>query len=114
MSVYRLNMHESPASRIFAKFRRWPRVPSAELYRLRTALTKCVERAGSDSADELLTLVTHELERRTAGTTPLPQQNPRAIGLCIRERPVMARTTHKDVPFPRPPESRGAAPQASK
>lgn len=79
MSVYHLNMHESPASRIFAKFRRWPRVPSAELYRLRTALTKCVERAGSDSAHELLTLVTHELERRTAGTTPLPQHSARAI-----------------------------------
>jgi hypothetical protein len=55
-----------PSSQIFGTFRRWPLVPSAELYRLQAALTQCVELAGSEAAHELLTLVTEELRQRSA------------------------------------------------
>ncbi|WP_427174620.1 hypothetical protein [Arthrobacter sp. 92] len=78
MTVYRREVHESPVPRVFVRFRRWPLVPSAELYRLQTILSQCVELAGSDSANELLTLVTDELERRTAETN-LPHRSVRAV-----------------------------------
>lgn len=58
----------------------WPLLPSAELYRLQAALTECVELAGPDSAPELLTLVTDELERRTEEPAHLPRQNVPTIG----------------------------------
>ncbi|MDI3213978.1 hypothetical protein [Arthrobacter sp. AL12] len=51
---------------IFGSFRRWPLVPSDELYRLEAALTQCMELAGSDAAHELLTLVSEELRQRGA------------------------------------------------
>ena len=51
---------------IFGSFRRWPLVPSAELYRLEAALAQCVELAGSEAAHELLTLVSEELRQRGA------------------------------------------------
>lgn len=72
MTVYPQDVHASPPSSIFGTFRRWPLVPSVELCLLQAALTQCVELAGSDSAHELLTDVTVELERRTAETPPLP------------------------------------------
>lgn len=66
-------LHESPPSSIFGTFRRWPLVPSIELCLLQAALTQCVELTSSESAHDLLTDVTVELERRTAETPPLPR-----------------------------------------
>lgn len=69
-----------PPLQIFGSFRRWPLVPSAELYRLEAALAQCVELAGSEAAHELLTLVSEELRQRSAGepseTRSLPGQAP--------------------------------------
>ena len=79
MTVLAHDLHEPPPSSIFGTFRRWPLVPSAELYRLQVALTQCVELAGPDAAHELLTDVTDELERRTAESPRLPDQNVPAI-----------------------------------
>lgn len=95
MSIYRREVHESPASRIFLTFRRWPRVPFAELYRLLAAVNQCVDLAGSESANELLTLVTNELGRRAAEPTHLPRQNPLAVraGHPDPSRPIDARST---------------------
>ena len=66
MTINRQVPPDVPSSQIFGTFRRWPLVPSAELYRLQAALTQCVELAGSEAADELLTLVTEELRQRSA------------------------------------------------
>ena len=66
MTVNRQVPQGVPSSQIFGTFRRWPLVPSAELYRLQAALTQCVELAGSEAAHELLTLVTEELRQRSA------------------------------------------------
>lgn len=55
-----------PSPQIFGTFRRWPLVPSAELYRLQAALTQCVELAGSAAAQDLLGLVAEELQQRSA------------------------------------------------
>ena len=66
-------LRESRPSNIFGTFRRWPLVPSVELYLLQAALTQCVELAGSESAHGLLTEVAVELQRRTAETPPLPR-----------------------------------------
>lgn len=66
-------LHGSPSSSIFGTFRRWPLVSSFELCLLQAALTQCVELAGSESAHDLLTDVTVELDRRTAETPPLPR-----------------------------------------
>ena len=65
MTVYRQDPQDVPSSQIFGTFRRWPLVPSAELYRLQAALTQCVELAGSEAAHELLRLVTQELQQRS-------------------------------------------------
>ena len=73
VDVNELAAAKAPSSSIFGTFRRWPLVPSIELSLLQTALTQCVELAGSASAHELLTCVTLELERRTAETPPLPR-----------------------------------------
>ncbi|MEZ2391550.1 hypothetical protein AB6813_18765 [bacterium RCC_150] len=62
------NLHHDS---LFRTFRRWPLVPSPELLRIRAALQRC-DATGtpgwpgglSDSARELLDLVTGELERR--------------------------------------------------
>lgn len=54
---------------IFNTPRRWALTSTAELSRLQTALTQCVELAGPDPAQELLTLVTGELDRRNTETT---------------------------------------------
>lgn len=55
-----------PSSQIFGTFRRWPLVPSDELLRLQATLTQCVELAGPEAADDLLRLVTQELQLRSA------------------------------------------------
>ncbi|QYF90464.1 MULTISPECIES: hypothetical protein [Arthrobacter] len=72
MSTGRPDAHESASSRIFVMFPRWPLVPSADLYRLQAALTRCADLEDSGSARELLLLVTDELERRTAEPGHLP------------------------------------------
>ena len=63
--------HAHGAELMFDSFRRWPRVPSPQLVRLRSALLQCVEVAApdngrdlSESAGTLLRLVTDELDRR--------------------------------------------------
>jgi hypothetical protein len=56
MTNYRQPSQGSPSHRIFGTFRRWPLVPSAELHRLHSALTQCVEFVGFDTAHELLSL----------------------------------------------------------
>ncbi|WP_441417145.1 hypothetical protein [Arthrobacter sp. YAF16] len=56
---------------------RWPLVPAGVLYRLRAALSQCVELAGSETAHELLTLVSAELERRESPEHPHPLFPPR-------------------------------------
>ena len=71
------------AELMFDSFRRWPRVPSPQLLRLRSALLQCVEVAApdngrdlSESAGTLLRLVTDELDRRNdhpAGPADLPE-----------------------------------------
>ena len=66
MTINRQVPPDVPPSQIFGSFRRWPLLASAELYRLQAALTQCVELAGSEAADELLTLVTEELRQRSA------------------------------------------------
>ena len=65
MTINRQIPQGVPSSQIFGTFRRWPLVPSAELYRLQAALTQCVELAGSEAAHELLTLVSEELRQRS-------------------------------------------------
>ena len=77
MTVYRKVPQGVPSSQIFGTFRRWPLVPSAELYRLQAALTQCVELAGSEAAHELLTLVSEELQQRSAEE---PSENPSLSG----------------------------------
>lgn len=79
MTAYPHDVQQSLPSSIFVTFRRWPLVPSAELYRLQGALTQCLELAGPDSDHKLLTLVTDELERRTAETPHLPHHDVRGI-----------------------------------
>lgn len=78
LTINRQGPQGVPSSQIFGTFRRWPLVPSAELYRLQAALTQCVELAGSDAAHELLTLVSEELRQRSvkepAETPGLPGQ----------------------------------------
>ena len=70
MTINRQVPQGVPTSQIFGSFRRWPLVPSAELYRLQAALTQCVELAGSEAAHELLTLVSEELRQRSADEPP--------------------------------------------
>ena len=75
-------VHAPGAEQMFNSFRRWPRVPSRQLVRLRSALLQCVEVAApdngrdlSESAGTLLRLVTDELDRRNghpAGPVELP------------------------------------------
>jgi hypothetical protein len=65
LTIDRQGSQGVPSSQIFGTFRRWPLVPSAELYRLQAALTQCVELAGSEAAHELLTLVSEELRQRS-------------------------------------------------
>lgn len=65
MNPHSPEVRVSPTSRVFVTFRRWPLVPSAELERLQSTLSQCVEMAGLESARELLLVVTDELQRRT-------------------------------------------------
>ncbi|MDP9984459.1 hypothetical protein J2W14_003884 [Pseudarthrobacter oxydans] len=76
MTVNRQVPQGVPSSQIFGTFRRWPLVPSAELYRLQAALTQCVELAGSEAAHELLTLVSEELRQRSAKEPPESRSTP--------------------------------------
>ncbi|WP_427170884.1 hypothetical protein [Arthrobacter sp. 92] len=71
MSTYGQPAPGCTSPSIFDTFRRWPLVPSTELFRLQAALTQCVELVGSDTARELLTLVTQELQQRTAEENPV-------------------------------------------
>jgi len=64
LTIFRQVPQGLPSPQIFGTFRRWPLVPSAELYRLQDALTQCVELAGSADAHDLLGLVTEELQQR--------------------------------------------------
>ena len=98
MSVESRDVGEPPAPGIFGTVRRWPLVPSAELYRLQAALTQGVELAGAVSGNELLALVSDELERRTAEPS---HENAPAI-----------RAGHAGTPPspPRPPEGATPAP----
>jgi hypothetical protein len=66
LTIYRQVPQGLPSSQIFGTFRRWPLVPSAELLRLQATLTQCVELAGPEAAHDLLTLVTQELQLRSA------------------------------------------------
>ena len=66
MTIYPQVPRGLPSSQIFGTFRRWPLVPSAELYRLQATLTQCVEVAGYEAAHDLLELVTAELQQRSA------------------------------------------------
>ena len=66
MTIHRQDPQGAASAQIFGTFRRWPLVPSAELYRLQAALRQCVELAGSEAAEELLTLVAQELRQRSA------------------------------------------------
>ena len=66
MTINRQVPQGVPSPQIFGTFRRWPLVPSAELYRLQAALTQCVELAGSEAAHKLLALVSEELRQRSA------------------------------------------------
>ncbi|HSO91307.1 MAG TPA: hypothetical protein VLR70_09185 [Arthrobacter sp.] len=85
---YRSLAHGHGAELMFDSFRRWPRVPSPQLVRLRSALLQCVEVAApdngrdlSESAGTLLRLVTDELDRRSvhsAGPADLPEGYRRA------------------------------------
>lgn len=68
---------------IFGTFRRWPLVPSAELLRLRAALTRCVKLVGSDTARELLTLITQELQQRTTEEEPVARIQAPSPGLPV-------------------------------
>lgn len=65
MTIYPQVPRGLPSSQIFGTFRRWPLVPSAELYRLQSTLTQCVEVAGYEAAHDLLGLVTAELQQRS-------------------------------------------------
>ena len=80
---HRSTAHAHGAELMFDSFRRWPRVPSPQLVRLRSALLQCFEVAApengrdlSESAGTLLRLVTDELDRRnghSAGPAELPE-----------------------------------------
>ena len=74
---YGSTAHAHGAGPVFDSFRRWPLVPSGQLARLRSALLQCVEVASpdhgrdlSESAGQLLRLVTDELERRNSLAGP--------------------------------------------
>lgn len=69
-AAYREFPGGTPSGRIFGTLRRWPLIPSAELYLLQAALTQCVELSGSEAAHELLGLVTEELRLRKAEEPP--------------------------------------------
>lgn len=81
--------------RVFGTLSRWPLVPSSELYRLQDALRECVELTGSDTAHELLALISGELAKRAA------------------EPPGISPATAPGSDVPEQPESRRAVPSAA-
>lgn len=80
MTAHRQVPEGLPSARIFGTFRRWPLVPSAELYRLQAALEHCVELAGSEAANELLGLIRKELQQRSAEEKPEDRRFPGSAG----------------------------------
>ena len=86
MTVHRQMPEGFPSARIFGTFRRWPLVPSAELYRLHAALEHCVELAGSEAAYELLGLVANELQQRRAEEQPEPRRLSGPAGPSMERR----------------------------
>lgn len=77
--------------RVFGTLSRWPLVPSSELYRLQDALRECVELTGSDTALELLALISGELARRAAerpGVSPDAAHGPDVQGQSDLRRAV--------------------------
>jgi hypothetical protein len=80
MTAHRQVPEGLPPPRIFGTFRRWPLVPSAELYRLQAALERCVELAGSEAAHELLGLIRKELQQRSAEERSEARRFPASAG----------------------------------
>ncbi|MET3950383.1 hypothetical protein [Arthrobacter sp. UYEF36] len=65
MTIYRQVPQGVPSAQIFGTFRRWPLLPSAELLRLQATLKQCFELDRSEAAQDLLRLVTQELQLRS-------------------------------------------------
>lgn len=81
-------------------FRRWPRVPSRELERIRQVLLHCDELGNpaathhlSECAQALLALVTAELERRREPEKHLPLSH--SPGLGVRRLPRRLSAHHR-------------------
>ena len=115
MTIHRQVPQGLPSSQIFGTFRRWPLVPSAELLRLHATLTQCVELAGPGAVDDLLRLVTLELQLRRAEEATDARRLPGPSG-PPSDRPVTRGKTGRNgrsrYDQPGPASGKAAAPQS--